>query len=58
MLPKLKHSIEMMLVANISVDTFLDTYMVAKAFECMIIKQQLIKFGIENVKELRQRQIL
>ena len=58
MLPKLKHSIELLLGNNLSVDNFYDTYCIAKAFELFTLRSQLFKFGNQNLMELRQKQIL
>ena len=58
MLPKLKHSIELLLGNNLSVDNFYDTYCIAKAFECHALKPLLFKFGNQNLLQLRQKQIL
>ena len=58
MLPKLKHSIELLLGNNLSVDNFYDTYCIAKAFECHVLKPLLFKFGNQNLLQLRQKQIL
>jgi len=33
------------LIDNINVDNFLDTYMVSKGFECQALHQSLISFG-------------
>ena len=58
LLPKLKMVIEFILIGNLSIESFLDTYTVYKAFECNQIHKSLVKFGIENVKQLKQNQIL
>lgn len=58
MLPKLKLAIETVLISNLSVETYLDTYQVAKAFECTDMHQLLMQFGLEHVKELRAKNIL
>ena len=50
---RMKHSIELLFIQNISIDTYFDTYMVAKAFECSNIHSSLIKFGAENLQTLR-----
>lgn len=49
LLPKLKLAIETVLISNLNIETYLDTYMVAKAFDCATIHQELITFGISNV---------
>jgi hypothetical protein len=58
LLPKLKHSIELVLSQNISIETYYDTYTVAKAFDCIQLKENLVNFGIPNVKELRNKLVL
>ena len=58
MLAKLKHSIELLFASNLAVDNFYDTYCVLKAFDCHILKTELIKFGQTNLKELRMKHIL
>ncbi len=55
---RMKHSIELVFIQNISIDTYLDTYMVAKAFECSNINSSLIKFGAENLQTLRLKLVI
>jgi len=45
MLPKLKLAIENVFINNLSVETYLNTYQVAKAFECTDIHQSMMQFG-------------
>ena len=56
LLPRMKHAIEIILAKNLAVETFYDTYMVMKAFECTCLYEALITYGQANVKELRQKQ--
>jgi hypothetical protein len=58
MLPKLKLAIENVLISNLSVETYLDTYQVTKAFECTNMQHQLLQYGLEHVKELRANNII
>ena len=56
LLSKLKLALEKIFVENIDKSNLVDTYMVAKAFECNYLKQKLQQFGEENgcSKELRE----
>lgn len=57
-MPKLKHSIELVLIGNLSNETYLDTYMVMKAFDCTTLYKSLIEYGVANMKQLRLEQVI
>lgn len=48
-LPNLKLAIETIFASNLDVENFLDTYLIAKAYECNLLKQKVIDFGQENL---------
>lgn len=45
LLPPLKQAIEHLFGTRLSPEIFFDVYMMAKAFDCVILKQSLIEFG-------------
>ena len=49
-LPQLKQALEQVFIGNISLDSFLDIYLVAKAFECTKLRERLLEFGRANVQ--------
>ena len=52
-LPNLKLAIETIFAMNLDVENFLDTYLIAKAYECNLLKQKVIDFGRENLQKLK-----
>ena len=52
-LPNLKLAIETIFASNLDVENFLDTYLIAKAYECNLLKQKVIDFGKENLQKLK-----
>ena len=58
MIGSLKQSLEQLLGQNLSPETFIDTFMVAKTFECQQLLQLVIKYAVDHFQELRQNAIL
>jgi hypothetical protein len=53
LLGSLKACVERIFAGNISVENYLDTYMVAQGFECFYLQDRLFEFGQNNVQLLR-----
>lgn len=49
MLVELKHAIELLLIGNITVQTYYDSYCVAKGFDCALLRENLIQFAQTNI---------
>jgi len=49
----LKACVEKIFAENISVENYIDTYMVARGFECAYLQDQLLEFGQKNLQQLR-----
>lgn len=57
-LPGMKQAIEHVFADQLTMDLFLDIYMVQKAFDCQYLKERVITYAIANKAELRQKAIL
>ena len=58
LLPEMKQAIEHVFADQLTVDLFLDIYMLAKAFDCQFLKQRVVIFGASNKAALRQKGLL
>jgi hypothetical protein len=55
---ELKRSIEKVFEANVTAQSYLDTYMVAQGFDCSELKDYLISWGRQNLQDLRRERVV
>jgi len=54
----MKQAIEHVFTEQLTVDLFVDIYMLAKAFDCRFLKDRVIEFGAANRAALLQKHLL
>ena len=54
----MKQAIEHVFADKLSIELFVDIYMLTKAFDCQYLKQRVLAFGIANKTALRQKGLL
>jgi len=58
-LPSFKQAIESVYASNLTIENYLDIYMVGKAFDCsVLLHDKLIQFGRSRLQELRVNRII
>ena len=58
LLPGMKQAIEHVFAEQLTLDLFVDVYMLTKAFDCRFLKDRLVAFGATNIADLRRRALL
>ena len=54
----MKQAIEHVFAEKLSIELFIDIYMLTKAFDCQHLKERVLSFGIANKTALRQKALL
>ena len=54
----MKQAIEHVFAEKLSIELFIDIYMLTRAFDCQYLKERVISFGIANKTALRQKALL
>ena len=54
----MKQAIEHVFADQLTVDLFVDIYMVTKAFDCRYLKERVVAFAVSNFMALRQKGLL
>ena len=54
----MKQAIEHVFAEQLTLDLFVDVYMLTKAFDCRFLKDRLVAFGATNIADLRRRALL
>ena len=57
-MPGMKQAIEHVFAEQLNLDLFVDVYMVAKAFDCRLLKERVLAFGTANKVSLRNKNLL
>lgn len=55
MLPDLRQVLEQVIIGNLDLDNFSETFEVAKSFDCKVVREALYLFGRKNYQELYRR---
>ena len=55
MLPDLRQMLEQVIIGNLDLDNFSETFEVAKSFDCKVVREALYLFGRKNYQELYRR---
>lgn len=58
LLSGLKTAIELVFAANLTIENYLDTYLVAQGFECALLKDDLVRWGRAHLQELRVARVV
>ena len=58
LMSELKQSIERVFLNNLSVDNYVDTYMVANGFDCAFLKDGLFEYGRAHLQALRVARVV
>ena len=54
----MKQAIEHVYAEQLTVDLFIDIYMLTRAFDCRVLKESVISYAAANFQALRQKGLL